>query len=93
MESCKNLKILHDKLGPHVHQNVNNFLTDHGISMVLTFQHPLYSPDLATCDFRFFSLVKSQLVSHPNVESLKWQQTEILFSIDQKEYSKTFQNR
>ena len=83
----RNLKILHDNARPHVHQNVNNFLTEHGIS---TIQHPPYSPDLAPCDFWLFSLVKSQLVSHPNVESLKKQITEILFSIDQKEYSKTF---
>ena len=84
----KNLKILHDNARPHVHKNVNNFLTDHGI---ITIQHPPYSPDLAPCDFWLFSLVKSQLVTHPNVESLKRQITEILFSIDKKEYAKTFQ--
>lgn len=83
----RNLKILHDNARPHVHQNVNNFLKEHGIS---TIEHPPYSPDLAPCDFWLFSLVKSQLDSHPNVESLKKQITKILFSIDQKEYSKTF---
>ena len=84
----KNLKILHDNARPHVHKNVNNFLTEHGID---TIQHPPYSPDLAPCDFWLFCLVKSKLVTHPSVESLKRQITEILFSIDKKEYAKTFQ--
>ena len=38
------------------------------------------------CDFWLLSLIKSQL----DVESLMKQITKILFSIDQKEYSKTF---
>ena len=44
----KNLKILHDNARPHVHKNVNNFLTDHGI---ITIQHPPYLSDLAHFDF------------------------------------------
>ena len=37
------LKILYDNARPHVHQNVNNYLKEHGIS---TIEHPPYSPDL-----------------------------------------------
>jgi histone-lysine N-methyltransferase SETMAR len=39
---AKNMKILHDNARPHVHQNVNNFLTENGIIKI---QHPPYSPD------------------------------------------------
>ena len=85
---ARNLKILHDSARPHVHENINNFLTEHGIVKI---KHPLYSPDLAPCDFWLFSLVKSQLDSHTSVESLKKQITKIILSISKKEYSKTFQ--
>ena len=84
----KNLKILHDNARPHVHENVNNFLTEHGIGII---RHPPYSPDLAPCDFWLFSLIKSQLVTHPNAQSLKKQITEIVGAIDKKEYGKTFE--
>jgi hypothetical protein len=56
----------------------------------ITIQHPSYSPDLASCDFRLFSLVKSQLVTHLDVKRLKKKITEMLFSIDKKEYAKTY---
>lgn len=84
----KNLKILHDNARPHVHKNVNNFLTENGIGIV---KHPPYSPDLAPCDFWLFSLIKSQLVTHPDAQSLKRQITEIVAEIDKKEYAKTFE--
>ena len=84
---AKNLKILHDNARPHVHANVNNFLIKHGIGII---RHQLHSPYLALCDFWLFSLIKSQLDTHSESQSLKDQITKIVKSIDRKEYSKTF---
>ena len=81
-----NLKIHHDNARPHVHTNVNNFLTQHGID---TIELPAYSPDMAPCDFRLLSLIESLVVSYTDAGSLKKQITNI--DIDRNEYVKTFE--
>lgn len=84
----KNMKILHDNAKPHVAKIVKDYLSSEGLTII---DHPPYSPDLAPCDFWLFSRLKRDLDSHPDVESLKKQITEVLESIPKEEYLKTFQ--
>jgi len=44
----KNLKFHHDNARPHVHSNVISYLESQNFIIM---DHPLYSPDLAPCDF------------------------------------------
>ena len=81
------MKILHDNARPHVHKNVDNFLRENGIIKI---QHPPYSPDLAPCDFWLFDMLKQELTSHANAQSLNKQITKILSEVDRKEYAKIF---
>ena len=74
----KNMKILHDNAKPHVAKIVKAYLENEGITII---DHPPYSPDLAPCDFWLFSKLKQSLDSHPDVESLKNQITEVLEAI------------
>ena len=84
---AKNMKILHDNARPHVHKNVDNFLKENSIIKI---QHPPYSPDLAPCDFWLFDMLKRELTSHTNAQSLNKQITKILSEVDKKEYANTF---
>ena len=83
----KNIKFLHDNAKPHVAKIVKKYLNNEGLTII---DHPLYSPDLALCDFRLFSRLKHGLESHPDVESLKSQITEHLENIPKDESLKTF---
>ena len=53
--------------------------------------HPPYSPDLAASDFWLFNYIKQRLSDHTSVGSLNGQITEIVSSIPEKEYRKTFE--
>ena len=52
--------------------------------------HPPYSADLAPCDFWLNSYIKQRLSNHSSSESLSDQITEIVSSIPESEYRKTF---
>ena len=83
----KNMKILHENAKPHVAKVVKKYLDDEGITII---DHSPYSPDLAPCDFRLFSMFKQSSDTHSNVESLKSLITEVFESIPKEEYLKTF---
>jgi histone-lysine N-methyltransferase SETMAR len=87
ISGVKNMKILHDNAKPHVAKIVKTYIENEGI---ITIDHPPYSPDLAPCDFWLFSKIKRELSSHPDVESLKSEITEVLQKIPKEEYLKTF---
>ncbi|GFV47205.1 hypothetical protein TNCV_1836171 [Trichonephila clavipes] len=57
--------------------SVKKFLTSKNI---IVMKHPLYSPDLAPCDFVFFPTVKSCLkgTHFTSVEEVKWAETKDL---------------
>ena len=83
----RNLKFFHDNAKPHVHMSVKKYLEDQNFVVM---DHPLYSPDLALCDFWLFSYIKARLSDHTGSESLSAQITEIVSSIPESEYRKTF---
>ena len=83
----RNLKFHHDNAKPHVHVSVKKYLEDQNFVVM---DHPPYSPDLAPCDFWLFSYIKSRLSNHTGSESLSAQITEIVSSIPESEYRKTF---
>ena len=81
------MKFHHDNARPHVHKGVVEYLKEQNFTII---DHPPYSPDLAPSDFWLFSYIKERLVSASGEKSLHKQITEILNSIDIKEYLKTF---
>lgn len=83
----KGICLLHDNARPHVHQNVDNFLTANRIKLI---KHPPYSPDLAPCDFWLFDLIKRNLDDQPDEESLVRAVRMIVESVPVQEYKKTF---
>lgn len=82
-----NIRLLHDNARPHIHKNVNNFLTEHGIKVI---KHPPYSPDLAPCDFWLNDYLKKNLDDYEDEYSLYNAVTKILKNISIEEYKKTF---
>ncbi len=52
--------------------------------------HPPYSPDLAPCDFWLNDYIKRHLQDQPDENSLFKAVTEVLNSIPEEEYRKTF---
>jgi len=83
----KNIKFHHDNARPHIHSSVITFLES---NQFIIMDHPPYSPDLAPSDFWLFDYIKKRLTDHPNENSLAAQITEIVNSISQDEYLKTF---
>ena len=87
VSSTKNLKFHHDNARPHVHSRVKSYLKSQNFIIM---DHPPYSPDLAPSDFWLFDYIKQRLGSHTSVQSLNSEITEIVSSIPQDEYLKTF---
>jgi histone-lysine N-methyltransferase SETMAR len=83
----KNLKFHHDNARPHTHSSVIAYLERQNFTIM---DHPPYSPDLAPSDFWLFNYIKQRLSDHTSVESLNREITEIVSSIPEKEYRKTF---
>ncbi|CAG8845917.1 6728_t:CDS:1, partial [Gigaspora margarita] len=56
--------------------------------------HPLYSPDLAPCDFFLFPRIKKELAgkSFNSIENLARSVQAIVDSIPKEEYQKSFQS-
>jgi len=82
-----NIRLLHDNARPHVHSNVDNFLTENGIKVI---QHPPYSPDLAPSDFWLNDYIKRHLEDYKDEKSLIKAVTRIVQEIPVQEYRKTF---
>jgi [histone H3]-lysine36 N-dimethyltransferase SETMAR len=78
----------HDNARPHVHSRVITYLKQNNFTII---DHPPYSPDLAPSDFWLFDYIKQRLGDHTSAESLNRQITEIVTSIPEKEYRKTFE--
>ena len=51
---------------------------------------PLYSLDLAPCDFWLFDLIKENLADQSDSESLHRAVTKVMTSINRDDYKKTF---
>ena len=84
----RNLKFHHDNAKPHIHMSVKKYLEDQNFVVM---DHALpYSPDLAPCDFWLFSYIKARLSNQTDRKSLSAQITEIVSSIHESEYRKTF---
>lgn len=81
------MKLLHDGARPHVHKNVDNFLTRNRIGLV---KHPPYSPDLAPCDFWLFDYIKQRLDDYTSQNAVEKALTKIAYDIPVCEYKKTF---
>ena len=67
--------------------SVKKYLEDQNF---VAMDHPPYSPDHAPCDFWLFSYIKARLSNHTDSESLSAQITEIVSSIPESDYRKTF---
>lgn len=83
------IKLHFDNAPPHKTSIVNNYLAEHSIAIM---PHPVYSPDLAPCDFWLFGYLKQQLKTYSNDESLKRGVTEILEKIPKEMYRNSFEN-
>ena len=81
------IKLLHDNASVHDAQEVKDYLRQEHIILM---PHPPYSPDLSPCDYWLNDYIKRNLEDQPDAKSLHKAVTEIVFSIPQKEYKKTF---
>ena len=61
------IKLHHDNGGPHVHKDVLDYFRSEGITVV---PQPPNSPDLSSCDFWLFDLIKRNLTDQTDSESL-----------------------
>ena len=73
----------------HKTSTVFDYLAQQNITIM---PHPLYSPDLAPCDFWLFGYLKQQLGTCSDEKSLQATVTKILKKIPEEMYRKTFQN-
>ena len=81
------VKIHSDNATPHRHRVVLDYLELEGLTIV---PHPPNSPDLAPCDFWLFDLIKQNIGDQTDSDSLLRAVTDFLYSLDKKEYQKTF---
>jgi len=80
----------HDNAPAHASHLVQQFLAKHGTAQL---QQPLYSPDLAPCDFFLFPRLKKVLKGHrlEATEDIKRNSTKTLLDIPKEEFAKCFQ--
>jgi histone-lysine N-methyltransferase SETMAR len=81
------IKLLHDNARPHTHSDVIDYLTQEGINIM---PHPLYSPDLAPCDYWLNDYIKRNLIDQANEKSLARAIIKIVKNIPEEEFKKTF---
>ncbi|KAL4100983.1 hypothetical protein QTP88_021004 [Uroleucon formosanum] len=81
----------HDNAPAHSAPSIREFLADKKIPVV---PHPLYSPDLAPCDFFLFPRLKSALKGQrfQDVEEIKANTAAELKAITLEQFQRTFQN-
>ena len=82
------IKLLHDNARAHDAQEVKDYLKEEGIILM---RHPPYSPDLSPCDYWLNDYIKRNLEDQKDANSLHKAVANIVFSIPQKEYKKTFE--
>ena len=80
----------HDNAPAHTSHLVQQFLAKHGTAQL---QQPLYSPDLAPCDFFIVPRLKKVLKGHrfEATEDIKRNSTNTLLDIPKEEFAKCFQ--
>jgi len=83
----RGLRLLHDNARPHDNPDVLAYLKEEKLDLI---PHPPYSPDLAPCDFWLNDYIKSRVQDQPDENSLFKAVTEVLNSIPEEEYRKTF---
>jgi histone-lysine N-methyltransferase SETMAR len=81
------IKMLHDNASSHGSPAVEHYLKQEGINLM---PHPPYSPDLSPCDYWLNDYIKRNLTDQTNAETLHKAVSNIVFSIPEKEYKKTF---
>ena len=81
------IKLYHDNVGPHMYQDVVNYLESEDITII---HQPVNSPDLAPCEFCLFDLIKQNLSDQDSLKLLHRAIIKIIHSIDKKAYKKTF---
>ena len=81
------IKLLHDNARPHIHKNVKNYLKSQHIKVI---DHPPDSPDLVPLDFWLFNEIKRRIPGQIDHRSMRSLIKEILCSIPNEEYLKTF---
>ncbi|KAI6659446.1 Transposase [Oopsacas minuta] len=87
----RGLKILHDNARPHKSWTVRRKINDMDMHEV---SHPLYSPDIAPCDFWLFRKLKDNLSGREFEDQLSLGRAiyRYLVVIPKDEYRKTFEN-
>ena len=73
------IKLHHDNGRPHFHQDVLDYLRSEGITVI---QYPPNSPDLSSCDFWLFDLIRRNVADQPKSETLNHAIAEFMWSLD-----------
>ena len=83
--------LYHDNAPAHTAMSICQFLTERNIA---TLEHPQYSPDLAPCDFFFFSKIKSALkeTHFCDIDSIKKAATTELKKIPENAFQECFKS-
>jgi len=84
-------RVFHQDNAPaHNAQFVKTFLTKHKITVL---EHPLYSPDLAPCEFFLFPKIKSVLkgTSFESVVAVKARAMELMNKLSEDDLQHCFQ--
>jgi len=86
---AKNLNLHHDDAPAHAALSVAQFLTSKCITMM---SQPLYSPDLAPCDFFLFQKAKSAVKGHDfeSTEDIQKSVTQALNDIPQVAFQECY---
>ena len=83
--------VFHQNNAPaHNTLSVKTFLTKHKLTVL---EHPLYSPDLAPCDFFLFSKIKSALkgTRFESIDAVKAKATELINKLSEDDPQHCFQ--
>lgn len=83
----RGIKLLHDNARPHDNKEVEDYLRQEHVQLM---PHPPYSPDLAPSDYWLNDYLKRNLKDQNNANSLHNSVANLVFSIPENEYKKTF---
>lgn len=81
------MKLLQDHARPHVTKEVEDYLKQEHITLM---PHAPYSPDLSPCDYWLNDYIKRNLADQTDAKALHKAVANIVFSIPEYEYKKTF---
>ncbi|CAG8595225.1 24693_t:CDS:2 [Gigaspora margarita] len=90
-QSTRDIMLHHDNASSHMADIVTKYLKRERITLL---PHPLYSPDLAPCDFFLFPKLKQELAGRhfEQIENLARAMNSIINSIPNQVYEKCFQD-